>query len=257
MSLNRSRILLASFVLFFLASTLLTAQSASNPIQLQKKFTFHVGAGGTYFAFSELDDPTLNLHKEKTRETYNYNASFGYHPNEDWMFSLSGSLLRVSARTNDIVAFSPTDTFFGYLEDKIQITTIGLTAERNVGSIGSFNGGYILGIDYFMYEDLGHFVVDDFSLTGSDIGFRGGLFLNYNLSNRLSLNVQVQYVLAVLNDPMYESKDPQLPIIVVSEDITRINLNVGLRFSILSNKAIKEKPLPLADDEYVPSNRFE
>lgn len=246
-------------LLLSLGSTDLWSQGISGSVSKEKKFSIHLGTGYTSYTFADDDQDVISEHNNKWRNTSNYNIGFGYHTNPNWFFKLTGSLTQSDARSDSIVAISPTDTISGFLEDNVQLLSIGVTAERKFLNRENWNLGYLLGLEYFYLEDKGTFIQDEFTLTGGDIGMRAGLFFNVTLSNQLSLNFSGQYVIGILDNPSYDAINAQLPLFIESKDLSRLEFNIGLRFHILSSAYSKPKKPKEAeeDDEYVPNRRFE
>ena len=239
------------FSIFSLVFFQLKAQSSSDLPKKQRFLSLHAGVGYTSFTFRESNfEEVLIKHNQQWRNTYNYDLGIVYHRNDSWSFSLSASQITAQAKTENIVAISPTDTFAGFLEDDI-------TAEKSLVRKEAFSLGYFIGLDYFYYRNVGHFIVDDFILDGGDFSFRLGAFFELSLSQNLYLNFKAQYVSSTLSSPAYEAVNPQLILNVESQDLSRMEFSLGIRLSLLKEASKRSKAPADNDEDYVPNRRFD
>lgn len=236
----------------------LLAQNQGGPGKKERGISIYAAAGYTSFTFNESGfEEILIEHNNQWRNTTNYDLAISYHANPIWTFSITGSQIRSSAKTENIIAVSQTDTFIGFLEDNITIKSLGFLAEKSLFKKETFSIGFLVGLDYFYYENNGHFIVDKFLLDGGDVSFRLGAFFELNLSKNLFVNLRGQYVSSTLKNPSYQPVNPQLAVLVDSQDLTRMEFSIGLRYSFLRDSKGKKKRQNKEDEEYVPKTRFE
>tara|TARA_R110002072_G_scaffold138653_2_gene281987 strand:- start:6429 stop:7196 length:768 start_codon:yes stop_codon:yes gene_type:complete len=254
----KTKFSIISIVIFSLVFFQLKAQSSSDLPKKQRFLSLHAGVGYTSFTFRESNfEEVLIKHNQQWRNTYNYDLGIVYHRNDSWSFSLSASQITAQAKTENIVAISPTDTFAGFLEDDITLRTLGITAEKSLVRKEAFSLGYFIGLDYFYYRNVGHFIVDDFILDGGDFSFRLGAFFELSLSQNLYLNFKAQYVSSTLSSPAYEAVNPQLILNVESQDLSRMEFSLGIRLSLLKEASKRSKAPADNDEDYVPNRRFD
>lgn len=243
------------FVMWFFPCKPTNAQNPSNPNKA-KTLSFNISSGYTHFTFEEDGQQTIVDHNNKWKNTTNFNGFIGYHFNENWMLGLNFSQTNAFARTNGIIATSRIDTLYGHLEDNISLSTFGLALEKNLWATDHFNLAFIIGLDYFYYINTGQYIVDKFTLDGADIGTRLGFVFNASLDNKLSLNLSAQYQVARLNNPTYSAVNQLIPVVVDSQNLTRVELNIGLRYDLFTKRQYKKK-VKTDSDDYVPNSRFD
>lgn len=235
----------------------LFAQEKSAHVQKERFISIYAGAGYTSFTFREVGfEEVLIEHNNQWRNTTNYDLGISYHPNQTWTFSISGSQIKANAKTDNIIAISPTDTFRGFLEDKISINSLGFMAEKSLFKKEAFSMGFLVGLDYFYYQNHGNFIVDEFLLEGGDASFRLGAFFELNLSKNLYVDLRGQYVYSTLTSPSYQPVNPQLAVQVESQDLTRLELSIGIRYSFFRHVSPSKKSIK-SEEEYVPNRRFD
>ncbi len=224
----------------------------------EKLISFQLGIGQSYYTFEGSDNELISSHNDKWRSANNYSALIGFHPNPKWMLSLTGSYHFSEARTDGVIAAGQGVVYSGYLLDRVQLLSIGINAEQTVFKLKAVDLSYHVGVNLFYLENNGTLIVDDFKLSGTDFGFRIGVNGDWFITNKMSLIAQIQYSVNTIGDPNYEVDDPKIPVIIPSQDMSRVELNIGLRYSFLRKTRRKKQERPKEDeDEYVPNKRFE
>lgn len=247
--------LILCFLLSF--NSALYSQDAINYQKKERFLSIYASAGYTSFTFKEENfDEVINSHNNQWRNTNNYDFGISLHPNEDWTFSLNYSEISASAITRNIYIITATDTIAGILEDNISIRSFGISAEKGLFRSESFSTGFLLGADLFNYQNNGVLVVDEFILDGTDISLRLGAFFEVSLSPHVSVNFKGQYVISYLGNPNYQVVNPRIPVFVDTQNLSRLEFNLGLRINFLRNSNSKNRG-PVEDDEYVPQPRFD
>lgn len=224
----------------------------------ERAVSFHFGAGYTNFTFNETSQESIIVaHNNQWRNTNNYDLGILYHHNKKWTFGIQGSQLSAYAVTENLLVATPTDTFAGFLEDDIILKTMTVFGEGHLLKKENYSLGLTGGLDYFYYQNYGNLIVDEFLLEGGGFALRFGGFFDLQLSRRISLNFKGQYISSTLRNPSYQAVNPQIPILVENQDLSRMEFNIGLRISLLRKARSNSKNSNDDDNEYVPNPRFD
>ena len=256
--MNIKLTLRTTFTTLCFTALLISLCSTLSAQEHRKTFVLEAGGGYSYYTFTKDDDEVLAGHNDQWRDALNYYAAIGYHFNEEWMLSFQFSTQNSYARTDDLYLITTRDTFFGYLEDNVRLLNFRAQIHRTIWNGDVFNVGYLLGVEFFDLRNTGRLIVDDYELTGKDLGFRIGFFGELESGSNLSLLLQIMYANNSVATPDYVvPAGRKINLAIGSQHLSHVSITAGLRYTFISQK---KSPSPSKRDEeeerYVPK-RFE
>lgn len=119
---------------------------------------------------------------------------------------------------------------FGVLRDDVSVLFIAPSLSTRVLSQNKKNAFFThLGVGYLGYSNEGIFIQTLNDLTGNTLGVSAGLGFDLGLVEGISLGLNISYIIGTITELSTES-ELSSESIELSENVSHVNISVGLRF---------------------------
>ncbi len=241
----------ALIVLFF------NSLKAQPLLSKEKKLCFSFEGGYSRFLYNDDDiDPLLQSYADAIKDGYHLGGQLTYFLTDRFGISLGTKFYRTTAASDSLLFIFPNTTIPGVISDNISVweTYIALISGFEIDPVYLY---FYLGAGQFYYQNEVTYIIQRAEIRDVTPAFRFGLGLEFPNSENLAWFVKAEFVTAVLSDPVITYKPPvTLGSVEEESRLSRIDISVGLQYSIRLKKKRKAKQRSLPKDKRMPG-RFE
>ena len=196
--------------------------------------------GGYAYRIARIDPEIVYISKDltdymkKLKHGFNYGLDFSYYFNKYCGIGIGYNAFQSKNKIENYDLISPYYPLWGEINDNIRIDFVGAFLNSRLLHANNKNALLFgLGVGYIRYYDKGKANYQDVIIKGGSVGLRGNMGYDISINKNIAIGFQFSYIFGILTQvKVYNGDYFETAYMKENENLSRIDLSVGLRFNI-------------------------